>query len=384
MMARKTIRKNMAYDDSKHLYYVYFDYGMKRDGHRDRRAKTYTKREEAEAALLEFETSRAIGDLPAPNRITVENWLIYWVEEVIAPNRAYTTYYSYRSIIKNHIVPLLGGIRLQQLEPRQIQQYYNRKIRDSGLDSNSVHKHHILLHTALKLAFRQGLLQENPVDRVEAPRLHAGQQVYYTPEQLKKLFEKVEGTWLELVVKLGAYLGLRRAEICGLRWENIDFRKKVIYINITRTTAGNRIVEKEPKSDNSVRVLGIGGLKELIDLLKATRKEQQRRKREMGAQYIDSGYVITRDNGAARHPNTITWGLADLVRKEGLPHITVHGLRHTFASVANNAKVPLVDIGKTLGHKDVSITGRIYTHIFDQTHQEVLNTVAQKIQSGLR
>lgn len=381
-MARKTIQKNISYDDEKRLYYVNFNYGTSREGKRDRRTRTFLTMEDALAALSEFENSCAIRKLPAVNRITLSEWLGYWIEEVIGPNRAYTTYYCYRAIIKNHIDPMLGTIKLRHLEPQHIQQYYTRMMRDSRLDPNSVHKHHILLHTALKLAYRQGLLKENPVSRVEAPREHPAKQVYYTPAQLKRLFEKVEGTWLELVVKLGAYLGLRRGEICGLRWENIDFNKKIIKIRTTRTTAGSRVIEKEPKTENSIRTLGISGVGELINLLWATRQEQLRQKEAMGEDYYDTGYVIAHKNGLPKHPNMLTWAFQNVVKKYALPPITIHGLRHTFASVANNAHIPLVDIGKALGHKDVSITGRVYTHIFDQTHQEVLNTVAARIEIG--
>ena len=256
------------YDDQKGLYYVCFNYGTNADGRRDRRADLA----EAELALEQFQQGRGGRLLCDSSRLTLGEWLEYWLEEVIAPNRAYTTYYCYRSVIKNYIVPALGCIHLRQLEPWHIQKYYAEKMREGRLDSNSVHKHHILLHTALQLAFRQKILRENPVEGVEAPREHPTRQFYYTPEQLRDLFREVEDSWLELVVKLGAYLGLRRGEICGLR--------------------------------------------------------------------------------------------------------------HTFASLANSARIPLVDIGKALGHKDVSITGRIYTHIFDQTHQEVFNTVSARIKAG--
>lgn len=380
-MARKTIKKNLSYDDKKQLYYVCFNYGTDVEGHRDRRVRTFTDLAEAEMALEQFQGGRG-GRLPCDcSRLTLAEWLDYWLEEVIAPNRAYTTYYCYHSLIKNHINPALGRIRLRQLEAWHIQRYYAQKMREGRLDSNSVHKHHILLHTALQLAFRQKILRENPVERVEAPREHPARQFYYTPEQLRDLFREVEGDWLELVVKLGAYLGLRRGEICGLRWSDIDFAHYVIRIRVTRTTAGDRVVEKEPKTKNSIRTLGIAGLDDLTRLLHDIRREQL----ELAAlreDYRDSGYVLTDENGEPRHPNMVTWAFRTFVKRHGLPPITVHGLRHTFASLANSARVPLVDIGKALGHKDVSITGRIYTHIFDQTHQEVLNTVAARIETG--
>lgn len=380
-MARKTIKKNLAYDDQKQLYYVSFNYGTHADGRRDRRVRTFASLTEAEDALEQFRTGGG-GRLPTDcSRMTLAQWLDYWLEEVVAPNRAYTTYYCYRALIKNHISPALGGIRLGQLEAWHIQQYYAQKMREGRLTSNSVHKHHILLHTALQLAFRQNILRENPVERVEAPREHPARQFYYTPEQLRVLFREVKGSWLELVVKLGAYLGLRRGEICGLRWRDIDFEHSVIHIRVTRTTAGDRVVEKEPKTKNSIRTLGIAGLEDLTRLLHDIRRKQLELAQTQ-EDYNDSGYVLTDDKGEPRHPNLVTWSFRAFVERHGLPPITVHGLRHTFASLANSARIPLVDIGKALGHKDVTITGRIYTHIFDQTHQEVLNTVAARIEAG--
>ena len=120
-MARKTIKRNLAYDDQKRLYYVCFNFGTGADGRRDRRVRTFTDLAEAELALEQFQKGKGSCVLCDSSRLTLAEWLDYWLEEVIAPNRAYTTYYCYRSVIKNHITPALGRIRLRQLEPWHIQ-----------------------------------------------------------------------------------------------------------------------------------------------------------------------------------------------------------------------------------------------------------------------
>ena len=374
-MARKRIEKNLAFDETKGRYYAYFDYGRDSTGRRVRGSKTFQDLMEAKKALCEFELQRLQHRLRVPSRITVEEWLNEWLEEIIRPNREDTTYYCYRNIARNHIIPALGRVPLQQLEPRHIQRYYGEMLRDKKLGTNTVHKHHILLHTALKAAFRQGILLENPVDRVEPPRLACPRQFYYTPEQLGDLFSMVEGHRLELVVKLAGYLGLRRSEICGLRWENVDLERHLIYIRSVRTTAGGAVVQKQPKTSHSIRRLGIAGLEDLEELLRGEAGRQAGCKRG-DPHWLDSGYVVVRPDGGPCDPNRVTAAFHSFIQEQGLPPITIHGLRHTFASVANSARVPLLDIGKTLGHKDCAITGRVYTHIFDQTHQEVLNTVA--------
>lgn len=378
-MSRKRIERNLAYDDEKKLYYAYFDYGKDGNGIRIRRTRTFGERDRAKEALYRFEVENLQYRRTTPTQMTVRDWLIYWLNEVIQPNRESTTYYCYQSIIKNHVVPELGEIRLQQLTPKQIQSYYTKMMRSKSLSPNTVHKHHILLHTALQSAFRQNLLTENPVNRVEAPHLQSPKQLYYNPQQLRRLFQLVEDSWLETVVKLAGYLGLRRSEICGLKWEHIDFEEKLIRICFVRTTAGGQVVEKRPKTPHSVRTLSISGLDDLIQTLLKQKEHQQEQKIFSQTDYIDSGYVLTMENGLPRHPNQVTQAFHLLVQTHDLPPITIHGLRHTFASVANFAKIPLLDIGKALGHKDVSITGRIYTHLFDQTHQEVVSAVAAQI-----
>ena len=381
-MARKRIEKNLAYDDRKELYYAYFDYGRDRDGSRVRHTRTFRDETAARLALLEFESSRLRGKAQPPERMNLGEWLEFWLEDVIRPNRAYTTYYCYRKMVDNHITPALGDVRLTALTPYQIQQYYIQTLRDKDLSPNTVLKHHILLHTALQLAYRQGILPENPVDRAEAPREVPARRLYYTPEQLRALFRAVEGTWLEVVVKLGGYLGLRRGEICGLRWEHIDLDRKVISIRAARTTAGAKIIEKQPKSQSSARLLGIAGQTDLIELLERIQQQQKKQKARLGEAYQDLGYVLAHKDGTPYNPNRVSRQFYDFIRRRNLPTITIHGLRHTFASVANSMNVSLLDIGKALGHKDVVITGRVYTHLFDQTHQMVLTAVAQGIQNG--
>ena len=135
-MSRKRIGKNVAYDTEKELYYAYFDGGRGKNGRRERWTRTFRSEREAVQAVETFAAERREGGLPAAEAITVGAWLDYWLEDVIRPNRAYTTYYCYWSMVKNHIGPGLGGIRLQALMPHQIQQYYTRMLREGGLSPN--------------------------------------------------------------------------------------------------------------------------------------------------------------------------------------------------------------------------------------------------------
>lgn len=378
-MSRIRIKPNIAYDDTKQKYYVYFDMGRDAAGARLRPTKTYGTLQEAEEAFYRFQLQQS--RIPSPSAVTVGQWVLYWLEDIIRPNRARTTYYGYRCIVRNHVIPLLGSTPLQALTPNQIQQYYTTLMRDQGLSANSVRKHHILLHSALKTAVRQDLLFVNPTERVDPPRETFSVPHFYNARQLKLLFDLAEGTRLELPVKLAGYLGLRRSEICGLKWSCTDLENQLVAIRTVRTVAGKMIVEKGTKTVSSTRTLSIAGLDDLILTLKREKQAQARRMLELGDRYCDGDYVLASPDGHPWNPNVLSSRFSKFVQKHELPPITIHGLRHTFASLANNAHVPLFNIGKALGHSDPSITSRVYTHLLDQSHSEVLTVVAQCIQA---
>ena len=236
-MARKRVERNLAFDEEKGLYYACFDYGRDGTGRRVRQTKCFRDRTAAQEALCQFELKRLRRQLQLPSRLTVGEWLDYWLEQIIRPNREDTTYYCYRGMARNHIIPALGQVPLQQLDPYRIQRYYGDMLQRKGLGANTVYKHHILLHTALKAAFRQGILPDNPVDRLEPPRLCSPRQYFYTPEQLRTLFHAVVGTRLELVV---LYLAAGSESLSEESWR-ISFdpeRQEVRSIALSGTVNG--------------------------------------------------------------------------------------------------------------------------------------------------
>ena len=359
-MPRKTIQKNLSYDSERQLYYVSFY----RDGRRHTR--TYRSRSDALDALG---TTNEISS-PPETACTLEQWLTYWLDEVVARDRAVSTLYCYRNIVRCHVSPSLGSLNLRELSPLQIQTYLHRKM-DEGLSPNTVRKHYVLLTTALGLAVRLEVLDRSPMDRVAAPKLREPQYTFYSPAQLQQLFAAVAGTMLELPVKLAAYLGLRRSEICGLRWKHVDLNAGILSVQEVRTEVGGQVVLKMPKTRTSIRRLGISGLHDLLAVLCQARSRRP-------ADGPD-GWVVLRGDGTPPMPDQLTRDLLAVVRRCGLPHITLHGLRHSFASVANSQGIPMYDISRTLGHSSIAVTSNIYTHLFDDTASQALTAVARAI-----
>lgn len=379
-MSRKRIENNISYDERNRLYYVTFNYGIDVNGKRVKKTKTYDTHIAAAQALQIFEMKKARHEIVIPTELTVGMWLERWLTEVVEPNRARSTTYGYRNMIKNHIGPALGKIVLQELTPQQIQSYY-LNMRGQGLSGNTVHKHHQLLFTALDCAVRQEVLSRNPARRVEAPAKEAPKHTFYTTEQLRMLFRAVRGVPLEPAVKLAGYLGLRRSEICGLKWENVDLENGTIAICAARTTVGGVTINKEPKTNSSVRTLGIAGLSDLEEMLRSMKAGQEERRR-LKPRYNPEGFVLVHSNGQPYSPDYVSGWFTKFVQENGLPYLTLHGLRHSFASAANELHIPMFKISKALGHSNTSVTSQVYTHLFDDTQHEVLTQVASAIDSG--
>lgn len=370
-MARKKIERNISYDDNRKRYYVNLDFGIDPDtGKQVKKTQTFEKLSQARSVLRKHELAREEGQLVKPQDVTLEQWLNSWITDVVSLTRQSTTVYAYRKMIDKHIVPALGKIPLQKLTPQHLQKYYADKIREGKISSNTVRKHHDLLNAALRVAVKQGVILVNPASRVDPPKTKRPEIHFYSLEQVQRLLLLSEGTRLEVLIKLTGLLGLQREEIVGLKWQYVDFENKRIEICEVRTSAGNQVVTKEPKTITSRRTLYMPP--DVEDVLLREQKKQNEYRKSFGAAYQDSGYVFTYEDGRPFRPNYASDIFTDFIKKNNLPPLTLHGLRHSFASIANSKGIPMYDIGKALGHSSPATTSKIYTHLLDADHRDML------------
>jgi len=373
IMARKAIEKNIAYDDIKKLYYVTMDYGKDSTGKRIKTTKTFEKKKDAQTALKNFDADKIKQNLVFPSVLTVENWLTYWIDDIKAIKCEETTLYGYRNIINNHLVPKLGNYKLQELNPTILNKYFKGKL-DAGLKNNTIRKHYDLLKDTLKTAVDEEKLLKNPLNKVPPIKVQKEEKNFYSIEQLKKLFAIVENDRMEIVVKLAGLLGLRREEIAGLKWDNIDLDNKIITIAEARTQAGKKTVAKGTKNSSSHRTLHAPN--EIINLLTTIKNRQEEQKNLLGEAYNDKGYIMAWENGEPFRPNYLSDLFKKIIDDNKLPPLRLHDLRHTFASIANELGTNLYDISKALGHSQVGTTSQVYTHMFDKTHKKAISKIA--------
>ena len=306
-----------------------------------------------------------------PDQMRLTEYLKEWLK-MMRTSVEMTTYDSYERTILNRIIPYFNKrypkLLLQELTPKQIQDYYTYELDVCKVSPNTVIHRHANLRKALQYAFRTGLLDNNPADRVQRPRKERYQAHPYNGEELEVLFEKVKGTNLELGVILAAFYGLRRSEACGLKWSAIDFTRKTITISHTvfqvKVDGKITLVGKDrTKTKSSHRTLPLVGPFE--ELLLAIRDKQEANRRICGncycQEYLD--YVYVNEMGELMKPNYLSQAFPAFLEKHGLRHIRFHDLRHSCASLLYANGVALKDIQEWLGHSDISTTSNIYTHL---------------------
>lgn len=370
-MARKTKEKNISWDDQKKCYYVTLYFGTKENGKPDRGYATTTSLKEARQILKEHNRKKAAGIAVPP----VKNTLSDVTRDFIAykaTSLAETTIHGYTNIYKNHIQPYFKSKPIQEVNTKDIQDYVAAKAKT--LSMNSVKKHIDLLYSVFQNAYNTRIINENPIARMEPFRGQKPKMQCMDASEITKLCQSVSGTNLEIPVLLAAFLGLRRGEIAGLRWQDIDFENAVIHIENTRTKAGGKLVEKTPKTERSNRQLL------LPEELSAILQEHKRKQTVILRCHEQThDYVVTGRGGKPCSPNYISESFHHHILKNGFKPVRFHDLRHSFASIANEAGTKMSDISSAMGHSSIAVTSSIYTHEFAQTKAKAVSAVASMI-----
>lgn len=248
---------------------------------------------------------------------------------------------------------------------------------------STVLHHHRLISSMLSTAVKWQLIFSNPCSRVVLPKNKRKEAVYLDEEQAAELLAALdkESMQHQVIVKLLLFTGLRRGELCGLEWKDVDFERAVITVRRSSLyLSGKGIFADETKNDTSTRCMKVSD--DAIAMLRVWRAEQAKERLKLGDQWQDNDRLFTAWNGAPIRPDVITAWFHRFVTKNNLPPIHVHSLRHTNATLLIAAGTNLTTVAARLGHADTTTTSKIYAHAIksaDQAAAEVLQDILHPV-----
>jgi integrase len=342
---------------------------------------------DAQKALRDLLHSIDEGTFVEPAKMTVEQYLEQWLETHKA-NVEPTTHDWYALVCRKHIAPHLGRMQLQKLTPLAIQQFYVSKLQEGRLDGkgkalspNTVRHIHRVLHKALNAAVKLQLIPRNPCDAVEPPKAVKKEARYWTPEEAAQFLEAIQEDRLYALFYVALGTGLRRGELLGLRWQDVDLNEGRLTVRqeIVRKSKGTLV--KAPKTEKSRATISLS--RGVVEVLKKHKARQAQERLLMGDQYHDSGLVFTTFEGKPLDPSYISGDyFGKLIEKAKVRKINFHALRHTHATILASQGVPLKVVSERLRHSSVAITGDIYSHVFAQMDREAADSFDAAMQAA--
>lgn len=326
------------------------------NGRRVRRAFYGRDRPAVKAKLRQAQRLYEQGIVPAPDRLTVGLYLREWLAGA-APSIRPRTFVGYEGDIRLHLEPALGAIPLTKLTPSDIRRFVADKL--TAQSPRSVARMVTTLRIALSQAVRDDFVPRNVAAVAGAPRIVRHEQRALTAEEVRVFLAAAKGDRLFALYVLAIGTGMRRAELLGLRWEDIGDGQLSIRHGHQRLAGKDSLVE--PKSDRSRRTVAISPT-----VAQALRKLQQRQREERlaaGRDWQTSGLVFTRSDGYPLEPSSVTRAFERRAEAAGLGHVRLHDLRHTAATLLLAGGVPMRVVAEMLGHSTTALTADTYSHV---------------------
>lgn len=353
-----------------------------------KRAYFYGKtRQEAAEQLAKALRDKGQGVFVAPHKLIVGEWLDTWLHEYKKPRLRPITYDTYVMIVRRHIRPALGHVLLRDLRPEHVQRYYNEKAQ-GGLDPRTIKLHHVILSNALTLAEKHQLVLRNVCRLVEPPRQTRKEMQTLTLEQITtQLVPAIENDRFYAPIYLAFTTGLRRGELLGLRWRDIDLDAGVLHVRQTLSRVKNHETGKtyltfqEPKTPQSRRSVPL--TEASVVALKRHRGRQAQEKLLLGPAYEDQGLAFCREDGQPIDPRNFNYHFTNVLQRAGLPHIRLHDARHTFATLLLEQGVAAKVAQTILGHGSIAITLDTYSHVSSELEKQAAAKLNAALTGGL-
>ncbi len=325
-----------------------------------------TRREVQERLTSALKATQEGRPIP-PERQTVARFLGDWLENSAKPAIRPSTYIRYGAHVRNHISPAIGHIKLSRLTPQHVQALLNEKLGD-GLAPATVRYMHAVLRRALKQALKWDLVARNAAALVDTPRVTQKEIEPFTPEQARTFLDAIRGDRLEALYSVALAVGLRRGEVLGLKWSDVDLDKRTLTVRASLQRIDGALVLVEPKSRQSRRTVALP--QTVIDAVRLHRARQLQERLLAGSRWQDHGLVFSTTIGTPMDPRNLTRHFRKAIRSAGLPLRRFHDLRHSCASLLLAQGVHPRVVMEILGHSQISITMNTYSHVIEKLQHD--------------
>lgn len=286
-------------------------------------------------------------------------------------------------------VAALGHLRMDKIKPLHIQQFYDN-LADDGmnektggkLSSSTLMHYHRLLSSMFNRAVLWGIIPASPL-KVQPPKVEQAEAAHLDEDQAAALLGALEGEPIQYrtMINLLLYTGLRKGELLGLEWQDIDFEKRIMHVQrSSQYIQGAGIITKPPKNKRSQRAIKLSESASVM--LREYRVWQAEQRLSVGDRWEDCGRLFVTWDGRPMHPDTLPRWFDKFLKRHGLPDINIHGLRHTCASLMIAHNVDIRTVSKRLGHAQVSTTGNIYAHQIQSADEAAADAIELALSRG--
>ncbi|GLG00127.1 site-specific integrase [Alicyclobacillus hesperidum subsp. aegles] len=314
-----------------------------------------------------------------PTRATVEQFLQQFITDHCKDMKP-SARWTYEYTCQHYIVPIIGSVKLDKLDHPHIHQLYDTW--SAKLAPSTVHRIHRVLRTALNYAVKKGYLVKSPMARVDTPERRAARRNTLTVQQARDVL-----AWLKdrrpgayMACFLAIYTGMRRGEIAGLQWRDVDWDANVLHVRRTRMRTDGSEVIGTTKTEGSERDIVVAKL--VMDELRLWREAQEAFCRLVQQPWDDAMFVVRLHDGSAPGPYIFAKGLKAALQKLGYPLVTFHDLRHTHATWLLESGVDLKVVSERLGHSSITVTADVYSHVTRKMQEQAVQKLHEMMEGG--
>ena len=315
-------------------------------------------------------------DFAKSGKYTVGVWMDEWFENVAKIKVRPSSHQTYKGYIDNHIKPNIGNIPLEKLTTMDLQKFYRNlltkgrveriesKEQPKGLSAKTVRNINQVISSAMDLAVAQKIILVNPTNACELPKVEHQEMQTIPAEQLQAFLDEARATGVYEMYYIELATGLRRGELLGLKWQDVDWKNGIIKVRRQVARIDGEIVEAPLKTKNSYRAVTIS--QQAIEVL----KQQKAKTKE-----LKDPYIFPSPNGGPISPDSVNNMLKRVLERAGIPKVRFHDLRHTFATIALQNGVDIKTVSGMLGHFSAGFTLDTYAHVTTSAQKEAAQTI---------